>query len=227
MKNNQKGFSVVEIFIVIVVIGLIGAVGWLVYSRQKSKSNNKEMTTQTNNSATKGSDIHINKQESLITLINDNGISVATTSLPTGWKIEKGCGDKSMFILTPEKLRVKCGTEDSGGYISLTILAANNIDVFKNCEQLEAKRTEYKQYDWYVSYDCELITVGDKQAVKETRVQNEKSPFGGANMYIVYTFNLSGKTAVSVQFANYNDDGKPEYTNIFNNFVNSLRFQSL
>ena len=38
MKNNQKGFSVVEILIVIVVVGLLGAVGWLVYDRQKSKT---------------------------------------------------------------------------------------------------------------------------------------------------------------------------------------------
>lgn len=47
MKANQKGFSVVEILIVIVVVGLFGAVGWLVYDRQKSKADNKDTTTQT------------------------------------------------------------------------------------------------------------------------------------------------------------------------------------
>ena len=47
MKANQKGFSVVEIFIVIVVVGLIGTVGWLVYDRQKSKTDNKDKTTLT------------------------------------------------------------------------------------------------------------------------------------------------------------------------------------
>jgi len=36
MKSNQKGFSVVEILIVIFVVGLLGAVGWLVYDRQNS-----------------------------------------------------------------------------------------------------------------------------------------------------------------------------------------------
>jgi prepilin-type N-terminal cleavage/methylation domain-containing protein len=40
MKSNQKGFSVVEILIVIVVVGLLGAVGWLLYDRQQSKSSN-------------------------------------------------------------------------------------------------------------------------------------------------------------------------------------------
>lgn len=45
MKANQKGFSVVEILIVVVVIGLLGGVGWLVYDRQKN--NNKQAKTQT------------------------------------------------------------------------------------------------------------------------------------------------------------------------------------
>jgi prepilin-type N-terminal cleavage/methylation domain-containing protein len=36
MKSNQKGFSVIEILLVIVVVGLIGTVGWLVYDRQNS-----------------------------------------------------------------------------------------------------------------------------------------------------------------------------------------------
>lgn len=38
MKQNQKGFGAVEILIVIVVVGLLGTVGWLVYDRQKTKT---------------------------------------------------------------------------------------------------------------------------------------------------------------------------------------------
>lgn len=47
MKANQKGFSVVEILIVIAVVGILGTVGWLVYDRQKSKTDNKDTTAQT------------------------------------------------------------------------------------------------------------------------------------------------------------------------------------
>ncbi len=36
MKSNQKGFSAVEIVVVIVVVGLLGIVGRLVYDRQNS-----------------------------------------------------------------------------------------------------------------------------------------------------------------------------------------------
>lgn len=47
MKKNQKGFSVVEILIIIVVVGLIGTVGWLVYDRQKTKTPDSQPDTQT------------------------------------------------------------------------------------------------------------------------------------------------------------------------------------
>ncbi|MBI2285451.1 hypothetical protein HYU82_01330 [Candidatus Saccharibacteria bacterium] len=38
MSKNQSGFSVVEILTAIVIAGLIGTVGWLVYDRQKNTS---------------------------------------------------------------------------------------------------------------------------------------------------------------------------------------------
>jgi Tfp pilus assembly protein PilV len=47
MEANQKGLSVVEILIVIVNVGLIGAAGWLVYSHQTSKIDSNESATQT------------------------------------------------------------------------------------------------------------------------------------------------------------------------------------
>jgi len=37
MKKNEKGFSVIEILIVIVVVGLIGAAGWFVYNNKTEK----------------------------------------------------------------------------------------------------------------------------------------------------------------------------------------------
>lgn len=38
LKKNQQGFSPVEILIVLVIVGLIGTVGWLVYNRQSGKT---------------------------------------------------------------------------------------------------------------------------------------------------------------------------------------------
>jgi type II secretory pathway pseudopilin PulG len=50
MKANQKGFSIVEALVVVVVIGLLGAVSWLVYDRQKSE-NLEASNTQSQNSS--------------------------------------------------------------------------------------------------------------------------------------------------------------------------------
>lgn len=50
MKINQKGFSVVGILVVIVVIGLLGVAGWLVYKRQHTQ-NKLEISTATTGSA--------------------------------------------------------------------------------------------------------------------------------------------------------------------------------
>jgi type II secretory pathway pseudopilin PulG len=33
MKNNQKGFSVVELVLLIMVAGLVGGVGWYVWNQ--------------------------------------------------------------------------------------------------------------------------------------------------------------------------------------------------
>jgi prepilin-type N-terminal cleavage/methylation domain-containing protein len=38
MKAHQEGFSIVEILVVIVIVGLLGTVGLLVYDRQKDKT---------------------------------------------------------------------------------------------------------------------------------------------------------------------------------------------
>lgn len=51
MKKNQKGFSAVEVIVVIVIVGLLGAVGWLVYDRQKSTSVNSSSSDASANPA--------------------------------------------------------------------------------------------------------------------------------------------------------------------------------
>lgn len=47
MKNNIniKGFSAVEILVSVVIVGLVGALGWLLYDRQINTENNKQAET--------------------------------------------------------------------------------------------------------------------------------------------------------------------------------------
>lgn len=46
LQGNQAGFSGLAIGIVVVVLGLVGGAGWLVYDRQQNKTNNSAKDTQ-------------------------------------------------------------------------------------------------------------------------------------------------------------------------------------
>lgn len=46
--KQQKGFSVIEVLVVIVVLGLIGAAGWFVYNRMQDKDSTSTTTQQSN-----------------------------------------------------------------------------------------------------------------------------------------------------------------------------------
>lgn len=51
IKTNQKGFSALEIVIVLAVVGVIAAVGWFIYSRQQDKKTNSTQTATTQTAA--------------------------------------------------------------------------------------------------------------------------------------------------------------------------------
>lgn len=44
MIKNQKGFAPVEVLLVLIVIGLIGGIGWYVYGKQQKKGTPKQVT---------------------------------------------------------------------------------------------------------------------------------------------------------------------------------------
>lgn len=61
MKANQKGFSVVELLIIIVVVGLLGAVGWLVYDRQNNKNTSTTQSEQSSSTTQANKEANTNK----------------------------------------------------------------------------------------------------------------------------------------------------------------------
>ncbi|MEO8862901.1 MAG: PsbP-related protein, partial [Candidatus Saccharimonadales bacterium] len=54
IKTDDKGFSIIETFLVVVIIGLIGGIGYYVYSaQQKANTNLKQATNSTSAPTTK------------------------------------------------------------------------------------------------------------------------------------------------------------------------------
>jgi prepilin-type N-terminal cleavage/methylation domain-containing protein len=85
MIKNEKGFSVVEILIVIVVVGLIGAVAWLIYDRQ---GNNKKTDTYSdtiqNQQVSPTPEVQEESEYSLSTKLTSLNKKF-TISVPDGW----------------------------------------------------------------------------------------------------------------------------------------------
>src|SRR4051794_25043915 len=46
MQKNENGFGVVEALIILIIVGLLGVAGWLVYDRQKSNKNDHSTAVQ-------------------------------------------------------------------------------------------------------------------------------------------------------------------------------------
>lgn len=95
MKFNQKGFSAVEILVVIVVIGLLGAVGWLVYDRQNNKSS-ETPDTKPSTSITQNSPADKNEELPASKLKYDKG-SYAFL-YPDTWAVDNTNQDDSVVL---------------------------------------------------------------------------------------------------------------------------------
>lgn len=120
MKDNQKGFSVVEILIVIVVVGLLGTVGWLVYDRQKGKTDNQQTskTTTTPAKAAQATETPNQPQVSYLT-VKEWGVKIPQT--PTGnvisYQISAYDKNTADFVSSEQKaLGGSCGTFGSARY---------------------------------------------------------------------------------------------------------------
>ncbi len=97
MRKNENGFGIVEILLVIVIIGLLGVVGWQFFSRQKDTKNN--VGTTTNSEQVKKTQEPENTKEptkeaaktSIYPNNSDGTISkeAYTVTLPDGWSVEK------------------------------------------------------------------------------------------------------------------------------------------
>ena len=99
MKSNQKGFSGLEILVITFIVGLIGVVGWLVYDRQKNKTDSKSTTAQTSQQAQQESlnqETKITDQYEGWITYNDSNYGVSFKH-PVNWNVSKS--EKNGFLI--------------------------------------------------------------------------------------------------------------------------------
>lgn len=123
MKINHKGFSAVEILVVVVIIGLLGITGWLVYDRQKPKTNNQQTSQNTSKPTT--SENKPDVLDGTIQTISFNG-AVYSFILPSGWQYKEtfsypgaNSGEKIVEISDPNnQYQLEIQTLDYVGSLS-------------------------------------------------------------------------------------------------------------
>ncbi|MBP9667500.1 hypothetical protein KBD87_01670 [Candidatus Saccharibacteria bacterium] len=100
MKKNNKGFGAIEILLVIVVIGLVVAVGWLFFDRQKDTKNNEVALTNSEQAKktqeSKGTEEQPKGAAKISIYPNDQTRGgktfkdlFFTVQLPSGWSVQK------------------------------------------------------------------------------------------------------------------------------------------
>lgn len=242
MNKNQNGFSVLHIFLITVIVGLIGLVGWFVWQTNRGLNQRGDMGQDQVQVVTEDEKVSVelsvaqsnstSSSDQIVELAppEDNepagtltarGVTVKS-SIPDGWATTK-CVEYAKIILPPTKPGVRCQSEDYG-FISLMIVDGSSVNAPQNCDNESSKREEYSKYDWYVSYSCEEITVDGVSGVRESTEENEYAQFGGAGTSVTYTFRAPSGAAVQVSLTNAKDIGRPEYTQILDEYVRTLQF---
>lgn len=89
MKTNQKGFSVVEGLLVLLVVGLIGTVSWLVYDRQQN--DNKQEPSVSNIVKTENGGTEESEDSSLPEGFTkfENKPNKISLGYPSDWAVDK------------------------------------------------------------------------------------------------------------------------------------------
>jgi len=148
MKKYQQGFSAIEVVLVLVVVGLVGAVGWLVYDRQQNTE------TETNDEA--------NSQQEQQTE-QDITTKTPSYSLPENWT-ETACDsvDSKATLASPsDDVALDC--DDRTNVILISLYDGGTEGCLSDSEVVQVAQD--KPISGYL---CEEIALGAVKVVKET-----------------------------------------------------------
>ncbi|MBP7807267.1 prepilin-type N-terminal cleavage/methylation domain-containing protein [Candidatus Saccharibacteria bacterium] len=195
MKTNQNGFSVVEVIVVLVVVVLLGTVGWLVYDRQQSKNDNTAVTTQTTQPATTNSDSETNKAEDKTATYTHSELKYSFDH-PKEWTIEKVAKPEG-FTGVYSKVHIKSAnykekTDDAYGGVTKGAI----VTVTAQTAQGKTPIADYVSGKVLYTSEEKSLTVAGEDAV-EYRLAYEGPPSLKTQFYkddLVYIINYADTT---------------------------------
>ena len=147
MKKNEKGFSAVEIILVLVVVGLIGVVGFMVYKNHNKKpATNTVATTTTTKPATTETKPATDPYAGWKSYCGDSG---ACFKYPSDWNpVTTGpAGSEPGNFRNPQQtLKLVSGKNDSNGTLTNPALWYTS-----KLESLSTASDKYKVWGGYLS----------------------------------------------------------------------------
>ncbi len=122
MKTNQKGFTAIEIVLILVIVGVLSFAGWYVYNSQKKTNDTLNKTAQGQGEAQKATTkatLTQPKDETANWLLFTSKQKTYSFKVPDGWKLTHQT-DSDLAYATGQDLAYKAGTkatvvETSGG----------------------------------------------------------------------------------------------------------------
>lgn len=139
LNSNQKGFSVVEVILVIVIVGLLAVVGWFVYNRSNDKGPSSVTNTQT--SATTPSNTTTKTDLSKYLVIKEWAVKIPLNSDVAGLTYTIGSNNVATFRTNALD---DASMENCGGSNSIAVARGKATDIPPN--ETDSTESNFKDY---------------------------------------------------------------------------------
>ncbi|MCA9344708.1 hypothetical protein KC946_02635 [Candidatus Saccharibacteria bacterium] len=215
IHNNQKGFGILGGLLVLVIIGVLGGVGWYVWNNrgEDSSTSTENTVSQTSSETDTEPAPEADPTESWVKYTSEVG--KFSIKYPSDWSTASNpelCSPNIFLLGVNDNAVGKCAS-DSGGQIAIYSNEGNNL------EDSKLKKADYSDLA------TESVTIGDVQGIKQTGTYSGDSAGIGPSkgdktvVYMFYTNNRTYTAAYNIQ---------PDYPDAIDDFnilvIKTLQF---
>lgn len=108
-QNNSRGFSTVEVLLIVLVLVLLCSAGWYVYSKNQDKTNDGEISNPKSSTSSKVSDDKNNLDKTKGWFIYEAPDKKYSIKLPDGWKLKVADGGSSPYAISAQDISSTAG----------------------------------------------------------------------------------------------------------------------
>jgi hypothetical protein len=212
IKNNQLGFGAAEAVLIVIIVCLIGVVGWSVHDKSQNKTTHKtnSTTSPTTNARANATTVKPTKQTATYT----DSIAGYSFEYPKDWTVsvkkDSGYFDKNAKTLTTFNIV----TVKSPDYQDNGVDGNGNTVTKGGAFVLQSTPPQYSSPTCQDAQKC--VTVDGQKA---SQVTYNPGPEGGYWIATIFTKN-NAEYDVNYSFSNGNQD---QYYSQYNNLLGSFK----